>query len=211
VKGVVDNDVLLKGSCYGLLGQYADAIPGVGPIGFLGAARFVLGKRIHRLSLRGNPTVVQQRLLDFLAAHQQLEPTTSEQSLAAKLESAAQKMLLNLDSGESQLISVLLLRTIPFLVTGDKRAIIAIEQLLTCDSRLGGITGKIVCLERLLQTTMANVDEGMVRTLICAEPDVDKTLTICFGCSSGSDVAVDEGLNSYISDLRRNAPTVLAI
>jgi hypothetical protein len=51
-----------------------------------------------------------------------------------------------------------------------------------------------------------------LRTAICTEPMVDKTLTICFGCSSASTQreTVLEGLDSYIRALRSVATRILA-
>ena len=52
-----------------------------------------------------------------------LNPTPQEISLAANLEEAAAKCAVELDTGESQLVAILLQRSGPLLLTGDKRAI----------------------------------------------------------------------------------------
>jgi hypothetical protein len=70
------------------------------------------------------------------------------------------------------------------------------------------------CLEQLflhLLTLDANDFDSIVAA-VCAEPEVDRAITICFACNSGgaagpNDVAT--GLESYIRDLRTSAPGML--
>jgi len=51
-----------------------------------------------------------------------------------------------------------------------------------------------------------------IRNAICSEPTVDKTLTICFGCSSQDSNSADilQGLDSYIGAIRASAARVLS-
>jgi hypothetical protein len=213
VKALIDNDVLAKGACYGLLLDLAAAVAGAASrCGILGAAQFVVPKIIDRQKMNRDPGGAREVFQAFLAQHDIVEPTLPEQQLAAELESAAQALALNLDAGESQLTAILVTRTIPLLVTGDKRAIIAIERLIDTTLRQHDIAGRIQCLEQAMQRLIAATDINDVRRAICAEPSVDKALTICFSCSS-PDVArasIREGLDSYVTDLRANATRVLS-
>lgn len=213
MRAAADNDILLKGACYGLLPTLMGTISGEGPVGILGSSRFVVQKQIARARLRGDPAIASTHFATFLAANEVVEPSTSEQEMAALLEAAAQGLALNLDTGESQLVAILVSRCLPWLLTGDKRAITSIDVLLQRESRLFAVAGKIRCLEQLVLAALAAAGADQMRRTICGEPDVDKTLSICFSCSfsdqaSGADASV--GLASYIADLRSKAPRVLA-
>ncbi len=211
MRAVADNDILLKGACYGLLPTLIATVSGDGPVGILGTSKFVVPKQITRARLCGDPVVANARFAVFLAANEVIEPSTAEQQLAAVLEAAAQEMALNLDAGESQLVAVLVSRCLPWLLTGDKRAIVSIEALLEREARLMAVAGKIRCLEQLVLDALKTMGSAM-RDAICAERFVDKTLSICFGCSSPDPGLAEalEGLTSYITDLRSKAVRVLA-
>lgn len=208
---LVDNDVLIKGSCYGLLSELILGVTPLNTVGVLGSARFVVPERIRRSHLRANYARAVQIFMDFLTHTSVIEPTTEEQQMAADLELAAQQVGLNLDSGESQLCAVVSMRLLPLLLTGDKRAIAAIDKLLDGDSRLYSVAGKVMCLEQLFVVLLSSTSGDGLRSTVCAEPEVDKALSNCFSCF-GSVVSTDshlEGLNSYIQNLRRLAARVL--
>jgi hypothetical protein len=212
MKTVVDNDILLKGACYGLLPTLIACVPGGGAVGILGASKFVVPKMILRIRLQGDPAAALACFAAFVEQNEVLEPSTQEQQMAAFLEAAAQEKALNLDAGESQLVAILVTRCLPCMVTGDKRAIASLEDLLDSDARLAAMSGKIRCLEQLIASALVAINSEEMRRAICAEPAVDKTLSICFSCSSATvDFAsVVEGLESYIVDIRARAPRVLA-
>lgn len=212
MKSLIDSDVLVKGSCYSLLERLAAAVPGVEQSAILGAARFVVPNRIRRQELKGNVTVALEAFKKFADKSAVVEPTTDEGLLASKLESRALALALNLDVGESQLVAILVLRAVPFLLTGDKRAIAAMESLLDVESELAPLPGRVRCLEQLVWAVVDEDGAAATRAMICAEPDVDRSLTICFSCRSFeiSDESVRNGLNSYISSVRAVAGRVLA-
>jgi hypothetical protein len=212
MKALVDNDIILKGACYGLLTEVAAAIPGDGTVGVLGATQFVITHRLRRYKLNSAAGTSEARLLTFLSSNEVVEPTPQEQEMAANLESSAQKLSLGLDVGESQLVAILIARLLPWFATGDKRAIIALERLFDADAQLAAIVGKIICLEQLVKRIVTTRDSGAIRRAICNEPAVDKTLAICFGCTSSgtAPATVLEGLESYIGALRADATRVLA-
>jgi hypothetical protein len=213
MNAVVDNDILFKGVCYGILGDLLAAHNnGDGAIGILGAARFVIPKKIQRAKLQGSAESAEKQLMTFFSQFCILEPTTDEQVLAAEFELAGQKLGVALDVGESQLCAIVATRIIPLLLTGDKRAIIAIEKLLGNGAKLEALCGKIRCLEQVLVSALGRTEVARMRLAVCAEPEVDKVVTICFACSS-QEVSRDEvmnGLHSYINDLRLKANRVLA-
>lgn len=209
----VDNDILLKGACYDLLAEMVGVVPATpDDVGVLGAASYVLVKRLRKKGRCSNGEEAADRLDQFLQDATTLEPTHDELSLAADLELAALRAGVDLDGGESQLSAMVLQRGLAWLVTGDKRAVMALGCLREGDEDLMPLDGKVLCLEQLFARLLADTDPIPIRDAVCAEPNVDKALTICFSCSS-SEVSPDqwqEGLKSYIADIRRAATSLLA-
>jgi len=213
VKALIDNDILYKGACYGILSRICGSLNcAEKDIGALGAARFVVRKKIKRAMLSGGAEIVLKRLAVFLAGAHTLEPRPQEQSLAADLEAAAQFNGLGLHEGESQLCAILIMRGVSTLLTGDKVAIAAIEQLLSAEPRMLPISGKVKCLEQLVVSIIDGGDPASLRPNICAEPTVDVALSICFSCSSphAMPASIMDGLDSYIRELRATARRTLA-
>lgn len=213
MKAVTDNDVLLKGACYVLLRALIARVPGEGPSGVLGSSQYIVPKKIAKMRLNGPVTRALGEFSSFLQESHVIEPSTEEQSMAARFEASAQRLALNLDAGESQLLAVVVSRTVPWLVTGDKRAIISIEPVMRGESDLSLVAGKIRCLEQLVRDLLVADGAESIRALICAEPTVDTALSICLGCTGPSAIPEEIliGLTSYIENLRSKAPAVLAI
>lgn len=213
MKAALDNDILSKGTCYGILPELLEGYGGVSKeVGVLGVARFVLKKAIERKSLaRGSQTVAEE-LTRWISQFAELEPTLTEQKLAAEFEALAQQLSVNLDIGESQLCAMVIERTIPVLLTGDKRAIAAVEQLLDKHERLAAVSGLLRCLEQAILDILRPENCEILKNVICSEQEVDKALTICFGCASKAldHVQITEALNSYVRALRKEAGRALA-
>jgi hypothetical protein len=210
MKSLADNDILYKGSCYQLL----DSLIGESraDVGVLGAARFVLRRKIEKAPLFGSRADAIAVLEAFVADAEVIEPTDDEQALAAALELRAQHEGLPFGSGESQLCAVLVSRDVSELLTGDKRAIAALERLLDMESRLGPVGGRVRCLEQLVCRMIDRAGLESVREPICREPHVDRSLTICFSCGNDapSSDSIRDGLASYIGDVREGAGRILA-
>jgi hypothetical protein len=208
MRAVVDNDILSKGASYRFLPQLVTSEVGdEEPVGILGAARFVVAKKIAKAGLRNGPQAAIAQFAEFVARAESVEPTEAEQQLAARLELSAQKQALNLHSGESQLCAIVLTRDVPLFLTGDKQAIAAMERMLDVDRALLGLRGRMRCLEQLIFALLGRSEPGSVRAAICDEPNVDQSLSICFSCAAaqGNDESIVAGLESYIGDVRRNA------
>src|SRR6202034_1491556 len=144
-----------------------------------------------------------------------IEPSPEEIAAAAELEFAAQQLAVALDSGESLLAAVSVSRRIVRLLTGDKRAVEALQRLLqegvaTTDQ----LIGRLVCLEQafvwMLESGLTSAAAS--RWAVCTDRSVDIALAICFSCSSPEipDERCDEGLRAYIESLRAVAPDILA-
>lgn len=213
VRAAVDNDIILKAVAYRLSATFW---PGLGEttIGLLGAARYVIPNRLDRAGLSGDAPTAKAEFAALLATAAALEPNRDELRLAAEIETAAQRASLPLDSGESQLAAMVMERSIPTLETGDKRAVRSLESLRGHVDFLERLDCRIRCFEQVVHRLVS--DEVAFRSAaaaVCAEPSVDKTLTICFACRSPAPAPrerVMEGLESYIASLRAEAPNVLA-
>jgi hypothetical protein len=209
----VDNDILFKGACYGLLDRLITVIPSTpAGVGVLGAAKYVVSSKIRRATLAKSAAHALSRLEDLLQSAEVLEPTVEEQRYAAELEASAQQSRLQFDTGESQLCAIVMARAIPWLVSGDKRAIRALEQLLAGRDDASRLANRVVCLEQLLLRLVETEAGDAVRSAVCAEPAIDKALSACFSCHSTevNPGSWSEGLSSYIRHLRCSAPRMLA-
>jgi hypothetical protein len=205
----IDNDLLFKGACYFLLPEIVATFEvDVGACGVLGAAKFVCARALEARGLRAALSTFQAHIVNFA----QLEPTETEALVAAEIELEAQQRGLELDVGESLLFSIVEVRKLSILATGDKRAIAAIEQIVASRCSSEWWKCRILCLEQIIIHVLANHEPARIRDRICAASFADRAVSICFGCASGSgDANVwASGLASYIADLRLSAPTVLA-
>lgn len=209
----IDNDILYKGACYGLVVELIRGIPAtLEDVGFLFVARFVVRAKLRKATLVRAAAAALELMEGVIARAQSLEPSIDEVRVAAELEHAAARANLDLDVGESQLCAIVLARGLPKLVTGDKRAIAALEVLLGAANKAGQLAGRVLCLEQLVRSLL-NAGKGpQVRDAVCGEPSVDRALTACFSCTS-PEVGPErwaEGLTSYINSLRSSAPSVMA-
>jgi hypothetical protein len=209
-EAVVDNDVLIKLAAYLLLGEVLALFGGSHVVGVLGAARYVVRHRLERHPAVEDKTLAQAHWVEALGGLEELEPTSDELTLATSMEEEASANGLPLDTGESQLCAITIVRAVPLMVTGDKRAIEAIEAVLESLAPLAALSKRVACLEQLMSALVRRLGAAATRDFVCAAPGVDKALSICFGCSAGQDAPFDpSGLVSYIAHLRTLAPTIL--
>jgi predicted nucleic acid-binding protein len=212
LKAAIDNDILFKAACYRLLSDLIGVIPCEIPeVGILGAARFVVRALLGRAKLAGDTAEIGALIDEFFRHAEILEPTTEESRFAAELEFAAQRADINLGTGESQLCAIAIGRSAR-LVTGDKRAVAAFELLLAELRRLSELADGVICLEQLFVRLLAIRNPADIRQSVCREAGIDRALALSFSCHN-DEVGPDswlEGLDSYISDLRNVAKTILA-
>lgn len=205
---VLDNDIVIKAAMYSLLSEVADTLaPSISQCGVLGALRFVAAEALRR---RNREDLIESTLA-LIDAAEALEPSTAERNAAAEIELAAQRGGVQLDAGESLLFAIAEARKIRPLATGDKRAIVALESVLSEQSKAWWHLG-VVCFEQVVSRLIEVHGAPTVRKQICASPKVDVALTLCFACKSGTTTPSEwqEGLTSYIEHLRKQAPTLLA-
>ena len=208
VRALIDNDIVIKLSAYRLgcallnMATFDQTPPAMLSIG-----RFVVRDRLSKASrfMDGGGALAEfETLLPDLLL---LEPTDAEIETAADFETAALRLNLELDGGESQLLAILLARQANLFVTGDKRAILAIAGV-TADT----VAGRLACLEQLVVSIIESGHFADIREAICREPHADKALTICFGCTSAvppNTATALAALESYINHVRQNAAGTL--
>lgn len=214
---LVDNDILIKFTCFDILDHlpHMDCPPDCSrKVAVLGAARWVVGKKLAKQDARHGARALSERFSKFLQGtnSSELEPTEPELALAAEIEDMASMSGVHLDSGESQLFAISSLRRGPLVLTGDKRAVEALETILGQQAPLEGLRHNVACLEQALARLLRVLSGAELRRRVCAASDADKAASICFRCSAAvsTENFCPRGLYSYVRDLRRRAPHVLA-
>ncbi len=204
---LLDNDAALKIACYSLVDEMlvATTVDQVPPA-ILGVGRFVIGGRLARacnLTDGKRAIAAFARMLESVSL---VEPTDAELEIAADFEAEANRRNLDLDGGESQLLAILTSRGCRLLITGDKRAIIALAAVAPLEAK-----ERVACLEQLILQIVKQVGADAVRLRVCEESSVDRAITICFSCSAKDPASADVegGLASYIRHLDGKAPGVL--
>jgi hypothetical protein len=206
---LVDNDIALKLCAYACARDLVDLGSAKDhSLAMLRVARYAIDRRVQRG--RGVQDVgnLRRQWSVLSAAIDWIEPTADEIEFAAELEERALSSNVELDGGESQLFAILIYRVSPLLLTGDKRAIFALESIghpLPIE--------RVACLEQVIFTLLQKIGADALRKRICHEPGVDRSLSIAFVCHSqpgpASDVSIEEGLTSYVISVQRSAPTIL--
>lgn len=202
---LVDNDVLLKLCRYGWHQVLATDI-GEPPAAMLAIGRFTLRSRVARSRHLTRLADVAAALEEAIASLRLIEPTEEEVRLAAEFEEHANRLSVDFDTGESQLLAIMLRRGFPLLLTGDKRAVVAIHRM-----SIGDAEGRIACFEQALATIIKIHGLEPLRAAICREPEADKAATTAFSCSAFavSEEVVLAGLISYVGHLRGQSGKIL--
>lgn len=207
----VDNDILHKGAGFGLLKEIIGVIPAhVHEVGVLQAAKFVVADKLRKTSLTDALALFEEVIQEAKC----LEPTKAEAEFAAQLEYEALRAKLTIDTGESLLCAIVIMRAFAHLATGDKRAIRSLELLISSHGdTIKELAGKVVCLEQLILRIIQTTDAKIVQRAICAQSSLDKTLAVCFSCASPEigPESWQECLSKYVQDMRSGAPTILAL
>jgi hypothetical protein len=211
---LMDNDIILKTCCYGVVDEVLGCVSGkASTIHVLGMVRYVLGKAIANRKYISDREGAASRLSYLLGKVALIEPDDDELSLAAEFEQTAQSLGVELDGGESQLLAVLIRRSSALLLTGDKRAIRAIEPIFQSSDYRRQVERRVACLEQIMMAVVGRHGAETIHQRVCSEATVDKSLAACFSCSSGTCnlQSILDGLASYIRNLRRDAQWALLV
>lgn len=110
----------------------------------------------------------------------------------------------DIDSGEAVLFAALYQNTQDSLVSGDKRAFVALSNVADPIST-EGIWARLICLEEAILLILQSEGFDQVSAKVRARCDVDKTMSMAFGRSQAANHASAlEALSSYIQDLDRS-------
>jgi hypothetical protein len=160
----MDNDIVLKACCYDTVDEVLGCTAGNGrSIHVLGALKFVLAKAILRSKNIVDKPGSLARLARLLDQVEIIEPTETELDLAVDFEAAAQSLGLEFEEGESQLLAVLIIRSAALLLTGDKRAVRAMEPIVAAAGYTERVANRVACLEQITMTLVGK--HGAARPL----------------------------------------------
>jgi hypothetical protein len=140
-----------------------------------------------------------------IAITQKCQKVMVENSLEAELLNG----FAGIDIGEAALIVATRSQTDFLLLSGDKNCI---TQLAAIPEQIyKRLCGRVICLEQLILKLIEVKGFVFVCDRVLPMVSCDKSLQICFGySSSASEENVIVGLNSYINDIRQQAPNLLA-
>jgi hypothetical protein len=210
---VIDNDVVLKGVSYGFLNELLASIPDAPhEYGILGTAKYVLRKALQKRP-PNRLDAAKKELEAALAVLEILEPTEPEAALAAQLEFLAQQLAVPMHVGECQLVSMLVTRDLHHVLTGDRKAIMALSSIAPpAGISAEKLSARFICFEQAVRYLVNYQGSDAVRTAICAEREVDHAMRICFSCASPEvgEASWLEGLESHIEELRAASGDLLA-
>ena len=202
----IDNDVVIKACALGVGAELTEltTLSGVPPA-ILGLARFTLATRVNRSRALVDKVGAAAQLAIVLARVRSLEPTPSEVDFAAELEAAANAENLAFDTGESQLVAMLISRGGRAFITGDKRAAQAMAIVVP------HLEERMICLEQVIHSIITRYGLEPLRSAVCREAASDRAIAICFQCSL-QEIGPAEvlcALESYTSDLRKQIGKLL--
>lgn len=115
---------------------------------------------------------------------------------------------LGIDPGELQLLAFVAATPNAILVTGDKRALVALQTAPGCTDLVAKIAGRIVCFEQVLEQLLGDPGFTDLNERAAKVLHVDTVLRVLF-TSSAMEPTVRDGLKSYLSDLRSKTGTLL--
>jgi hypothetical protein len=209
---ILDNDVLLKMAAWSLAAEAAAVLAPRGGASVLEVTAIVVVRQLQRSRRIHDKDAAAAVLAIMLDRCMRLEPTQGELELAADLETLAQERGVPLDSGESLIAAVAATRAAASCLTGDKRAIEALEAVAADLGLTESLSGKVACLEQLMAAISRLHAPGQLQARVCAEAVADAAMGLVFCCRSLATLdagALDAGLQSYVEHIRGKAPALL--
>ena len=200
----IDNDALLKLASYDLF-DTALGIFGIRPADahVLATAKYVLLPAKDRLR-RCKTEQCASRLESFLSRAIKLG---ADDAVTATLDALVERP--GVDAGEAIMLAAAASKPDSFVITGDKRALEALQVGQGLDDVREALAGRVLSLE-LLFSFMIVSDFAQVQARVRGKPGVDKALTNAFGVSTPASLeSVSDALDSYVAHLRRQTGTLL--
>lgn len=201
---LIDNDALLKLASYDLLDTALVMFDiRSEDIHVLATAKYALLPAKERLR-RCKTEECADRMESFLSKATNLSADDAD---ASTLDALVERP--GIDAGEAIIVAVAVAKPDAFIITGDKRALDAMQIGQGLDSVRDVLAGRVLSLE-LLFSFMVEGDFAQVQARVRSQPGVDKALTNAFGVSAPASLeSVRVALDSYVAHLRRLTGTLL--
>jgi hypothetical protein len=213
---LADVDLVIKLICFKLSNSLMKSLLENNQIiEVLESTKYVVRKRVCKVFEKKYDQEIKLELENFSANCNYIEPSDEDLFLAAEIEKISQIKNLSMDTGESILCAIAINRTnkcLTYIVTGDKRAIQSISQIIPFIKKINYLNGKFICLEQIILGLIRNGNLIKIRKNICCAHNLDKTLSICFSCTTSNvppEIEIINGLNSYIKDLDNKSGNIL--
>ena len=153
-----------------------------------------LGKPARRLftTLRAIPTIDKM--------------TDEEKLLSTRIAAAALKYQLAVDGGEALLFSVSICRGLPYVTTGDKKAIFSLPQLAQSVPEVAQLQGLLLPFEYLLLALLDKVGYAALEPRLAAGCGCDQGLAVMLDRAAGDSAALYTALCEKLAAASKRAP-----
>ncbi len=196
---LVDSDVLIKLAHWGLLDQLASSFDlDRSQVSALASLQFRALRRDGKLF---HTPAAADALAGYLS-------DTSEIPGGRPEDLSRLQGITNLDAGEIELVAACLADPDALLISGDKRAVIALAELGPADVA-NRLEGRVICLEQLLRMIAGRSGSACVIEGVRVRRELDAALRSVVGPQGCTDAHFLEGMASYVSDLRRQTASLL--
>jgi hypothetical protein len=207
---LLDADVLIKLS---VLGCFSECIAALGfKLAECATMRSMtrsagLDNQVVREQRAGGPGKPARRLFKTLSTIPTIDKMTdAEKLLSAAINAAAQKHGLAFDGGEAMLASVAIHRGLPFVTTGDKKAIGSLPVLAQHVVEVTQLRGRLLPLEYLLLKAIQSVGLAALHARIDEGKGCDASVFHVITEAGTDQHAVEEALLHKLRAAQAKAP-----
>ncbi len=166
-----------------------------------------LDNQVVREQRAGGPGKPARRLFKTLSSISTIDKMTdAERLLAAEISAAAQKHGLAFDGGEAMLASVAIHRGLPYVTTGDKKAIGSLPVLALHVDAVCRLQGKLLPLEFLLLKAIQSVGLAALHARIDAGKGCDASVFYVIAEAGADQPSFEAALVRKLRTVQAKAP-----
>lgn len=206
---LVDADILIKLS---ILDVFADCLSAIGlkvaECATIESMRYSAG--LHKQHVRERKAGVGAPAARLLATLRTISGISSispdEQRLSTAIVAHSNRLGLAIDPGEAIIISVCVRRQIPYVTTGDKKAIRSLPDLERAVAEVANIKGKLIPFEYLLQQLVLKKGYATVHAKLVAGQHCDTGLRNALKAAGVDGDRFLARLETKLGELRKEAP-----
>lgn len=170
-----------------------------------------LDNQVTREQRAGGPGKPARRLFKTLSSIPTIDKMTEpEKLLATSIIAAAQKHGLAFDGGEALLVSVCIHRGLPYVTTGDKKAIGSLPTLAMHVGEVAKLQGKLLPLEYLLLKAIQANGLAVLHARIDAGKGCDFSVCSVVEAAGGDQTHFEAALVQKLSAIHKRAPGFVA-